>query len=67
GLFIPYYLDAGAGGSQFTWEIASGLGYQTGPVAVSLTYRYLSLEQGSSAVVQRVTLGGPMMMVNLSF
>jgi len=67
GLFIPYYLDAGAGGSQFTWQIASGLGYQAGWAAVSLTYRYLSLEQASSAVVQRITLGGPMMMLNVSF
>ena len=30
GLFIPYYFDAGAGGSDLTWQIASGLGYQTG-------------------------------------
>lgn len=68
GLFIPYYFDAGAGGSQFTWQIASGLGYQINrAAAVSLTYRYLSLEQASSSVVQRITLGGPMMMLNLSF
>ncbi len=52
---------------NLTWQIASGLGYQTGWAAVSLTYRYLSFDQGSSAVVQRITLGGPMMMVNLSF
>ena len=26
-LFIPYYFDAGAGGSKLTWQIASGLGY----------------------------------------
>ena len=27
-LFVPYYFDIGAGGSQLTWQIASGLGYQ---------------------------------------
>ena len=31
GLFVPYYFDIGAGGSNLTWQIASGLGYQTGP------------------------------------
>ena len=45
GLFIPYYFDIGAGGSKLTWQIASGLGYQTGWAGVSVTYRYLSFEQ----------------------
>ncbi len=67
GLFIPYYFDIGAGGSNLTWQIASGLGYQTGWAGVSLTYRYLSFEQGSSAVVQHLSMGGPMIMVNFSF
>jgi hypothetical protein len=67
GLFIPYYFDIGAGGSNLTWQIASGLGYQTGWAGVSLTYRYLSFEQGSSAVVQHLTMGGPMVMVNFTF
>lgn len=67
GLFIPYYFDIGAGGSNLTWQIASGLGYQTGSVGVSATYRYLSFEQGSSARVKTLSLGGPMIMVNFSF
>ncbi len=66
-LFIPYYFDIGAGGSQLTWQIASGLGYQTGWAAVSATYRYLSFEQGGNAVVRRVTLGGPMLMASFKF
>jgi hypothetical protein len=67
GLFIPYYFDIGAGGSNLTWQIASGLGYQTGWAGIALTYRYLSFEQGSSAVVQHLSMGGPMVMVNFSF
>jgi hypothetical protein len=67
GLFIPYYFDAGAGASKFTWQIASGLGYQTGWAGVSLTYRYLSFEQNSGAVLQHLQIGGPMLMVNFSF
>jgi hypothetical protein len=67
GLFIPYYFDIGAGGSNLTWQIASGLGYQTGWAGVSVLYRYLSSEQGSSSVVQHLNLGGPMVMVNFTF
>ena len=67
GLFIPYYFDIGAGGSNLTWQIASGLGYQTGWAGVSLTYRYLSFEQGSSTVVQHLGIRGPMLMVNFTF
>ncbi|HME21247.1 MAG TPA: hypothetical protein VKI44_07825, partial [Acetobacteraceae bacterium] len=67
GLFIPYYFDIGAGGSNLTWQIASGLGYQTGWAGVSVTYRYLSFEQSSSAVVQHLSLGGPMITVNFTF
>jgi hypothetical protein len=67
GLFIPYYFDIGAGGSNLTWQISSGLGYHIGPVDVSLTYRYLSFEQGSSAVVQHLDIKGPMLMANFTF
>jgi hypothetical protein len=67
GLFIPYYFDVGTGGSNLTWQIASGLGYQTGWAAVSVTYRYLSFQQSSSSVVQHLSMGGPMIMVNFTF
>ena len=67
GLFVPYYFDIGGGGSTLTWQVASGLGYQTGWVAVSALYRYLTFEQPSSAVVRRLSLGGPLIMVNFHF
>jgi hypothetical protein len=67
GLFIPYYFDAGAGRSQFTWQISSGLGYHLGWGDLSLTYRYLSFEQRSTAVLQNLNVKGPQLMVNFSF
>jgi hypothetical protein len=67
GLFIPYYFDIGAGGSNLTWQISSGLGYHAGPADVSLTYRYLSFEQGSNSPVQRLWIKGPMLMANFAF
>lgn len=67
GLFIPYYFDIGAGDSALTWQIASGLGYQTGWAGVSLTYRHLSFDQRSNAVMKNVSMGGPMIMINFTF
>jgi hypothetical protein len=67
GLFIPYYFDAGAGASQFTWQIASGLGYHFNWADLSVTYRYLSFEQNSSALLQHLSIKGPMIMANFSF
>jgi hypothetical protein len=67
GLFIPYYFDIGAGGSKLTWQVASGLGYQAGWAGVSLTYRYLSLQQSNSSLIDHIRLGGPMMAVSFDF
>lgn len=67
GLFIPYYFDIGTGVSRLTWQVASGLGYQTGWAGVSLLYRYLAFEEYSSSVVRHLRMGGPMVIVNFSF
>jgi hypothetical protein len=66
-LFIPYYFDIGAGGSDLTWQIASGLGYQFKSISVSALYRYLSFEQGDNTVIRHLSLGGPLIMVDLRF
>jgi hypothetical protein len=66
-LFVPYYFDIGTGGSQLTWQTASGLGYQFNNWgAVSVTYRYLSFHHGS-ATVDTVSMKGPVLMANISF
>ncbi len=67
GLFIPYYFDIGAGGSNLTWQIASGLGYHTRLADLSLTYRYLTFDQGSDAKLQTLTVKGPMLAVTFTF
>jgi len=67
GLFVPYYFDIGAGGSQLTWQIASGLGYHMKWADLSATYRYLSWQQGGNAVVKHMSLGGPILMVTFTF
>lgn len=66
-LFIPYYFDAGAGDSQLTWQIASGFGYHASWGDASITYRYMSFEQGSNAVVHHLWINGPQFAATFHF
>ena len=66
GFFIPYYFDAGAGGSKLTWQISSGAGYHTSWADLSLTYRYLSFEQGSG-FLRHLSAKGPIIMATFTF
>lgn len=66
-IFLPYYFDVGAGGSKLTWQAFSGVGYQNKNLGVSLGYRYLALHQGSSAMIQKLAMGGPILTASFSF
>jgi hypothetical protein len=66
-IFVPFYFDIGAGGSNLTWQIFSGLGYQAGQVGVSIGYRHLSFQQGSNSVIQKLALGGPIILASFKF
>jgi hypothetical protein len=65
--FIPYYFDIGGGGAHPTWQIFSGIGYQTQTIGLSVGYRYLAFDGGSDAVVKKMTLRGPILAANFSF
>jgi len=67
GLFVPYYFDAGTGGSQFTWEISSGLGYHMSWGDLSVTYRYLSFQENDDSLIQHLWIKGPLVMANITF
>jgi len=54
--------------SEFTaGQAFSGVGYQSGRFGVSIGYRHLAFNQGSSAKVQKLVLGGPILAANFSF
>jgi hypothetical protein len=57
--FVPYYLDAGAGSSRFTWQGMLGAGYSFGWGDLLLVYRYLSFEQGADHDLERLSFAGP--------
>jgi hypothetical protein len=57
--FVPYYLDGGAGGSQFTWQVQTGIGYAFRWGDLVLGYRYLAWEQDdNNKTIQDLKLYG---------
>jgi hypothetical protein len=57
--FVPYYLDAGTGGSEFTWQAQTGIGYAFRWGDLVLGYRYLAWEQDDNTkVIQDLKLYG---------
>jgi len=63
--FMPYYLDAGTGDSNFTWQGMLGVGYSWSVCDLSVAYRYLSFDQGGGGALKDLDLGGGV--IGLSF
>jgi len=57
--YVPYYLDAGTGQSDFTWQGQIGIGYKFGWGDVVATWRYLDYEFKSGKAVESMNLNGP--------
>ena len=59
GWRMPYYIDVGTGGAQFTWQGAIGLAYQFHWGEVSLLYRYIYFRFDSNTL-KDLTIAGPL-------
>lgn len=57
--YVPYYLDLGAGSSEFTWQAMTGFGYHWHWGSVFAVYRYLSFDEGDDAFIRALNIGGP--------
>ena len=58
--FLPYYIDVGAGESEFTWQASAGIGFKAGnSVDVALIYRHLEWDLDSTSVVDDINFSGP--------
>ena len=64
--YISYYLDAGAGDSQFTWQALWGLNYKFKKVDAIVGYRYLDWDIDGNSI-DDLTLKGPFAGVKFSF
>ena len=65
--FIPYYLDIGTGDSDLTWQAFSALAYSFGSWDVALGYRYLEFDSDEDALIQELSLSGPVIGARFNF
>lgn len=60
--YLPYYVDIGAGESEFTWQATAGLGYQWGEAwDVALVYRHIEWDLDSTLIIDDIYSSGPML------
>jgi hypothetical protein len=59
GWRMPYYIDVGTGGAQFTWQGVTGLAYQFQWGEAGLLYRYIDFRIGSSTL-KDLAIAGPL-------
>ncbi len=58
--YLPYYLDIGAGESDFTWQAIGGVGFRAAKwVDVALVYRHLAWNFESDRVIDDISFSGP--------
>ncbi|GAB3371738.1 hypothetical protein GCM10027431_21090 [Lysobacter rhizosphaerae] len=57
--FVPYYVDAGTGASDFTWQAATGIGYSAGWGDMFLIWRHLDYDFGRDRMIDNLQFSGP--------
>lgn len=65
--FLPFYLDVGTGDSDLTWQVLAGIGYRFDWGDVSLAYRYLKWDLGSSSPIDDIGFSGPHLTATFRF
>ncbi len=65
--FVPYYLDIGAGDSDFTWQAIAGVGYSFGWGDVLGVWRYLDYDMSNGEPIQNTDFSGPAIGVTFHF
>ncbi|MBZ0109424.1 MAG: hypothetical protein K8F52_12225 [Candidatus Scalindua rubra] len=64
---IPYYTDIGAGESELTWQVFSGLEYFFDSWEIGLGYRHLVFEGDDNDLFTDMTLTGPVIGISFGF
>ncbi len=57
--YLPYYLDAGTGQSDFTWQALGGVGYRFNCCDVVLVYRHMYWDFKSDSPLKDTSFSGP--------
>jgi hypothetical protein len=64
---VRYYLDAGTGTSQLTWQALVGVGYRFNWGDAVLSYRHLSYDLTSERPISDIQFSGPQFAVGFTF
>jgi hypothetical protein len=65
--YAPYYVDVGAGGSDFTWQIAVGVAYRFNWGELSALYRREAWDFQSGSPLEDLTMSGAMLGAKFRF
>ena len=65
--FLPYYLDIGAGSSDFTWQGLLGVAYAFKWGDIKLAYRHLFYDTGGDKLLEDMRFSGPALGVSFRF
>ncbi len=65
--YLTYYLDAGTGDSDLTWQASLGVNYKLAKVDLELGYRYLEWQFEDEVVLDDLALTGPYVGVRIPF
>jgi len=65
--FVPYYLDMGAGESQFTWQGNLGVGYRFPWGALVASWRYVDYNLKSGSAFQNFSFSGPLIGMAMTY
>lgn len=57
--YVPFYVDAGTGGSRFTGQALAGIGYAFDWGEVTAAWRYIDYDFKSSSLIRRTAYSGP--------
>ena len=64
---IPYRIDMGAGGSEFTWKGQAGIDYSWKWGGVTAMYRYLEFDEGNDKTLRKMDMPGPLLGFHFQF
>jgi len=65
--YLPFHLDVGIGDSDLTWQALAGVGYGFDWGDVSLVYRHLDWDLGSSSPIDNISFSGPQLTATFRF
>lgn len=65
--YVPFQFDIGSGAAVWSWQAQVGIGYRTRWADLSAGYRYLSFQDSRNAVLQTLSMGGPILAATFRF